>query len=382
MKKVLIFTCIGGGGHISASNALEAYLKNDYTVEQLDIFADPIGHIDPLYWITFKKYNGELLYNFFMRHRLFWAINLLFYMGCFFFWLNEKRIIRNLIKTIQKHKPDIIVSVIPIINHCCVIAADACNVPFILSPTDFDGTTFVRRMGSTDTKPFTIALSFDHPLINKPLYEQKISPHHIATTGFILRPSFFHKPDVSAIKAEFAVPDNAPVITLMMGAIGSKTLVPFVKILTQLKQRAHFIICVGKNEQLKEQINALSFPPSITYTLVGFTEKVAQLLQISDIFITKSGSVSVCEGLYTNTPMLLDATSTVLRWEKLNHELLESLGGGISFKSYKHLFTEITHLLENPDQLRLMRRNLENLDKKNGAQEIKNLINLKLLNRA
>ena len=36
-KKVLIFTCIGGGGHISASNALEAYLEDEYAVEQLDI---------------------------------------------------------------------------------------------------------------------------------------------------------------------------------------------------------------------------------------------------------------------------------------------------------------------------------------------------------
>ncbi len=382
MKKVLIFTCIGGGGHISASNALEAYLKNDYNVEQLDIFADPIGHIDPLYWLTFKKYNGELLYNFFMRHRLFWAINLLFYMGCFFFWLNEKRIIRNLIKTIQKHKPDIIVSVIPIINHCCVIAAEACNVPFILSPTDFDGTTFVRRMGSINAKPFTIALSFDHPLIKKPLHDEKVSAAHITTTGFILRPSFFALMDKSAIRAEFMVPEGVPVVTLMMGAIGSKTLVPFVKILANLKQRAHLIICVGKNEQLKEQISALSFSNNITYTLVGFTDKIAPLLQITDIFITKSGSVSVCEGLYTNTPMLLDATSTVLRWEKLNHGFLESIGGGISFKSYKQLFADVSRLLSSPHDLAAMRHNLEKLDKKNGAEEIKKLIARQLLSKS
>lgn len=374
MKKVLIFTCIGGGGHISASNALEAYLKNSYNVEQLDIFAGPIGHIDPLYWLTFKKYNGELLYNFFMRHRLFFAINLLFYIGCFFFWVNEKRIINNLIKTIQKHKPDIIVSVIPIINNCCVIAADACNVPFILSPTDLDMTTFIRRMGLVDDKQFALIPSFDHQLIKKPLFLQNISESHIPNTGFILRPSFFQNHDTQTIKTEFGIPLDTPVITLMMGAIGSKTLVQFVKTLAHLDRKAHFIICIGKNERLKKIINALQFGPQITYTLVGFTEKVASLLHVTDIFITKSGSVSFCEGLYTNTPMLLDATSTVLAWEKLNHTFLETIGGGISCKNYTQLHAEISRLLASPHELALMRKNLEKLEKKDGAQVVKKLI--------
>lgn len=374
MKKVLIFTCIGGGGHISASNALEAYLKSNYNVEQLDIFAGPIGHIDPLYWLTFKKYNGEDLYNFFMRHRLFFAINLLFHMGCFFFWINEKRIIKNLIKTIQKHKPDIIVSVIPIINHCCVVAAQACNVPFILSPTDLDVTTFIRRMGTIDNKPFQLVPAFNHPLIEKPIKHEGISSPHITKTGFVLRPSFFQDHDKQDIKAEFGIPTDTPVITLMMGAIGSKTLVQFVKTLAYLERKAHLIICIGKNESLKQTINALSFGPQITYTLVGFTQKVASLLYVTDIFITKSGSVSFCEGLYTNTPMLLDATSTVLSWEKLNHTFLEAIGGGISCKSYKQLSSEISRLLASPHELAIMRKNLERLEKKNGAQEIKELI--------
>lgn len=374
MKKVLIFTCIGGGGHISASNALEAYLKDTYNVEQLDIFADPIGHIDPLYWLTFKKYNGELLYNFFMRHRLFFAINLLFYMGCFLFWVNEKRIINNLITTIQKHKPDIIVSVIPIINNCCVIAADACKVPFILSPTDLDMTTFIRRMGAVNDKSFQLIPSFNHPLIKRPVRLQNVSESHIPNTGFVLRPSFFQEHDDAVIKSEFGVPTETPVITLMMGAIGSKTLVQFVKTLAHLDRKAHLIICIGKNERLKQIINALSFGSQVTYTLVGFTNRVASLLHVTDIFITKSGSVSFCEGLYTNTPMLLDATSTVLSWEKLNHIFLESIGGGVSCKSYKQLYAEVSRLLASPHELALMRKNLEKLDKKNGAQVVKELI--------
>jgi UDP-N-acetylglucosamine:LPS N-acetylglucosamine transferase len=369
-KKVLIFTCIGGGGHLSASNALEQYLKNDYEVEQLDIFADPIGHIDPIYWLSFKRYSGEHLYNFFMRHRMFRSLNFYFYMGCFFFWLNEKRIVKNLIKTLKTHKPDLIVSVIPIINHCCVQAAAACNIPFIMTPTDLDCATFVRRMHLVDDKPFHLALSFDHPLIAKAVSDEGISQKHVQTTGFVLRPSFFTSQPQESIKKHFTVPEGVPVITLMMGAIGSNTLIRFVKILALLSPRVHLIICVGRNTTIQTAIEKLSFSPSVTYTIVGFTDQVAHLLSITDLFITKSGSVSFCEGLYSNTPMLLDATSTVLRWERLNHVFIENIGGGMSIRSYSQLFEVVSQLLSHPDRLAQMRTQLEHLHKKNGAQEI------------
>ena len=181
-----------------------------------------------------------------MRHRLFFAINLLFYIGCFFFWMNEKRIVKNLVKTIQKHKPDIIISVIPIINNCCIVAADMCKVPFILSPTDLDVTTFIRRVGPVNDKPFHLIPSFDHPLIKQPIKDQGISDDHITKRGFVLRPSFFESYDAEIVKAEFGVPAETPVITLMMGAIGAKTLIQFVKTLAQLDRKAHLIICVEK----------------------------------------------------------------------------------------------------------------------------------------
>jgi len=43
----------------------------------------------------------------------------------------------------------------------------------------------------------------------------------------------------------------------------------------------------------------------------------------SDLCITKSGSVSVCETIYSNLPVLLDATSDVLRWEQFNHRFIK-----------------------------------------------------------
>jgi UDP-N-acetylglucosamine:LPS N-acetylglucosamine transferase len=291
-------------------------------------------------------------------------------MGCFFFWLNEKRITKNLIKTLSEHKPDLIISVVPIINNCCIEAAAACGIPFIMTPTDLDCATFVRRMHLVDDKPFRLGLSFDHPLIAKAVSNEGISQSHITVTGFVLRPSFFSSQPRESIKKDFNVPEAVPVITLTMGAIGSNTLLHFVKRLAALSCRVHLIICVGRNAKMQYAIEKLTFNPLVTYTIVGFTDQVAHLLSITDLFITKSGSVSFCEGLYSNTPMLLDATSTVLQWERLNHVFIEKIEGGMSIRSYEQLFQVVSQLLEHPDQLAQMRLRLEQLDKKNGAQEI------------
>lgn len=373
-KKVLIFTCIGGGGHLSASNALEQYLQDRYSITQLDIFADPIGHIDPIYWLSFKYYSGEHLYNFFMRHHMFRAINFLYHMGCFFFWLNEKRIVKNLIKTITHHKPDVIISVVPLINHCCVQAAAACNVPFILVPTDLDCATFIRRMRTVNNIPFDLAFSFKQPLIMAPITKENIDHKHLKEIGFVLRPSFFETHHIENTKKHFNIPSNVPVITIMMGAIGSNSLIRFVQILASLPTRVHLIICTGRNTKLAHTLEKISFNQFVSYTIIGFTDQVAQLLSITDIFITKSGSVSFCEGLYSHTPMLLDATSTVLRWERLNHHFIKAIGGGVSIYTNTQLKETVLNLLSHPDKLNIMRTNLKNLAKKNGAQEIHRMV--------
>ena len=106
----------------------------------------------------------------------------------------------------------------------------------------------------------------------------------------------------------------------------------------------------------------------------GFTDRISDLMAISDLFITKSGSVSFCEGLYMNLPMILDATITPLAWEQANHRFIIRHELGDLLKNYQDLSGMVDKLLFDKNQLQLYKQNLITLQKKHGGNEIKRLI--------
>lgn len=160
--------------------------------------------------------------------------------------------------------------------------------------------------------------------------------------------------------------------------MGLESLYTFTQELSKIQFSAHIIICTGKQKDIKEKIDLMDFPVHLSKTTVGFTDRISDLMSIADLFITKSGSVSVCEALYMNLPMVLDATSHLLAWEKANHRFIERYDVGTTLKELKLLAPLVSDLLSNPEKLALYRKNLEALQKKHGGNEIKNLIDTML----
>ena len=64
MKKILIFSSYGGGGHISATDALKEYLHKDYDITTVYLIDEVLGGTDPIKILSFNKYTSEKFYNF------------------------------------------------------------------------------------------------------------------------------------------------------------------------------------------------------------------------------------------------------------------------------------------------------------------------------
>lgn len=376
MKKVLIFTSEGGGGHVSVSNALKLYLKDTYNVSVANIFSDILESIDPIQSTTkiipnFKT-NGESLYNFLMRNRYFQTINALYAAGNIYFnKMRANKIQKILTAYLQENKPDLIISVIPIINSTLINVAKNLQIPLLLIPTDLDARTFITDIQYQEYYSFTIGLSFDNDDILNIITSAKISPELLTTTGFPIRPDFFEEKNIAAIKEHYSLPQNKPIILLIMGAQGTESLRTYAEMLRSLSFPAHIIFCLGKNKTIKSKLESLSFSDGITTTMMPFTERISDLMASADLLITKSGSVSVCEAIYANLPMLLDATtSTVLRWEQFNHELIMKHNFGNVIKNTEEIKPKVCEALGN---LNIYKQNLMQFKKKNPIKEIQEL---------
>lgn len=373
-KKIVIFTSSGGGGHVSASNALQEYLSDTYEVKVSYIFEEVLGSMDPMQRITFGKQTGEDAYNECMRKKWYRMINIISRFGHWYFSVFHKRATKLICNYLELQQPDLVISVVPVINNAILSATKKMNIPFLLIPTDLDATTFVNSIYKPNYEKFHVGIAFDNENIFKRMEQSGIPKEQISTIGFPIAKKFFTPKNMRRIKADFQIPQNKPIVFLLMGAQGTNALYTYVKYLTQVEQPFHLVAAIGKNEDMRKKLEAIALPTHITMTIVGFTDRVADLMAIADLGIIKSGTVTYIEALYSNLPVLLDATTGTIRWEQYNHIYNKEQEFGDSIGRNREIYVLVNELLSNPKTLAQIRKNIQTNKKKCLGREIKSLV--------
>lgn len=116
MKKILICSTKGGGGHIIVSEALTHYLKSEYCVETISIFDDTLSSLDLIKILSLGTYNWIQLYDDLIVHKYFRTLNVCKTLGAWYLSLRHKSLVTIITSYLQKHKPDMVISVVPLIN--------------------------------------------------------------------------------------------------------------------------------------------------------------------------------------------------------------------------------------------------------------------------
>lgn len=374
MKKIIIFTCHCGGGHTAANDALQHYLTDYYEVHSICIFCQVLQQIDLVKKFTFNCYTLEDFYNFLAKKKWNQFLNLLLRMKYYFLAIKYKKIDHIIFTYLKTHQPHLVISIIPFFNNHILYSAKKLNIPFILFPTDLNPSIFIRNIKKIDYKKFSIAISFNDDAILNLFKEHNIPPQYITTIGFPLKPAFLRPKNKNLLKNRFDIPKNKPVILLLMGSQGASSLYNFTKQLITINIPFHLIIVRGKNNLVQKKLNKILFPPHISVTSLGFTKQIPDLLAITDLLITKSGGASVCEALYMNVPLLLDATSTILQWEQFNQDFIVNNNFGEIVKHYHDLPNLVKKYLSNKELLEMIKGNIQSFKKKNGGIEAKKLI--------
>lgn len=369
MKKIVILTSGAAGGQASITDALTQTLSMDYTVTSISFFYELLGPLDIAH-----RSNAESMYNWIALRKWNWFINKVFYNVAMHYYRLRRNKILNLIRNyLIQQKPAAVISVIPFVNGEILQVTKELNIPFLLFSADLDPEMYLLNIKNPGNN-FYLGLPFFDEQFNSLLAQHNIGKAQLIITGYPMRPNFMPEKDSQKIRQEFAIPKNKSVILVLLGSQGTKTLPEMIQQIYQIKTPAHILICTGKAEHLAKKVRALQLPAHITSHIIGYTNRIADLMAITDLFITKSGAVSVAEALYMHVPMILDATSEVLVWEQFNHDFVQKNGVGLSVSNLDDLATEIDGLLLDKRSLALMRQNLKFLEKKPGCQNIKQLI--------
>jgi len=373
-KKVIIFSCHGGGGHMSAASAIESCLEKDYETKTIDALGDILARLDPIYYLTFKRYTGQDIYNFLLSRNKKRIANFFFYFGYFMAKLRKKAIYRTFDKFITQEKPDLIISVIPLLNVVFAQIGQKKHIPYFLVPTDLDVQTFIKDVQLKPEHNALICLGFDYPEIHRCIEPSFIPAQTIKVTGFPIRKVFFEKKDTLSIKKELSISHEKPIVLLVMGATGSPASLKYVRELIKIQVPFHVIICIGKSHYLRAMIKKVSFPSHITYTIFNGTKDISDAMAITDLCITKPGSVTFSEILYMNIPILIDNTTPALIWERLNLDMVKNYGLGTIITNYGQVKRLVTSYLIDKELRVLTRNNIQAITKKDFSHEFRALV--------
>ncbi len=342
-QKILILTCDGGSGHKSAATVLEQTLRNDYDLEFVNPFTCDI----------ILTQAGEKIYSTLLRWNFIRTINVL---NCtiapIFFHYQRASIAKRMGTVFDEKKPDMVISIMPFINHSLYQAAHERNIPFLLITLDFDIRLWLHDFkGHTDAK-FLVTLWTENQVSKRYLSSKKIAPDNVQILGPAVRQDFLKQHhDKAAIRTTWNIPDNKPVVMLMRGGTGSTKLTDYTKQLLTLKHPAHLLVCIGDAKTLETQLKAL--PPSehVTFSIIPKTDKIADLMAVSTVLVTAPSPNTCNEALYSKLPMLIDRSGESLIWEKAGVRFVQENGCAEVFRNYRTLKNLVTKYITQPVKL-------------------------------
>lgn len=368
MKKILIFYGSYGGGHLSAARSIKEYINLNYKDYQIEI-VDCIEYINKaLNKVTTKAYSD-------MAKSAHWIWKKVYYSaekGPIAKMNDETQKIMSikLNKLLQEYNPDLIISTHPFASHMCAILKRKkkinCRIATII--TDYAPHSQWLMYPAYIDYFFVAHDGMKEDLINRGIKESQIK-----VTGIPLSNRFLAHYDKENILSEFELSQDKKTILFFAGGeqgFGKDKVFNMLKSIIENFPNLQIIAISGKNDKMKKQFDELvEETNSISNVkIIKYTNKIPELMSISDLVITKPGGLTTTESLASGLPIIV--INPIPGQEEENAEFLEKNGVGIWLKKNDKIEEELYKILNDPEKLQHMKINARLLAKKNSTRDI------------
>lgn len=252
---------------------------------------------------------------------------------------------------VYKEQPSLIISTHPLIVDVVssLKSENIIDIPFLSVVTDFlPHQSYISDyvdayiVGSTFTKNGIVARGVSHDKIH--------------VFGIPIKRIF--REDVVTDKKE-----DIFTVLLMGGSMGVNSIKKALKNLVTIEDKLKIIVVCGNNETLKSSIEDKysGYIPNKDIEILGFTNKIPELMELSDVIITKPGGLTVTESLAKNIPMIIPYF--IPGQEAENAEVLVSAGAAIKVDSIKELNDVVEVLMKDSSKMAWLKQNMSTLSK-------------------
>lgn len=370
-KRALFLISDTGGGHRSAANAITAALDEirepssfehriddvaahcSFPLTQLGWgYSTALRYAPPVYGALYYATNGRRRYKALVR---------------FCEPLYRERL-RDLF---LNYRPDVIVSVHPLLNHAALRArADAKmqHIPIITVITD------LGKVHESWLTPEADAVVVPAREVYERALSRGVLPSRLRMLGQPIHPKF---DDVVGSKADLrrnlGLPQDKFVTLLMAGGEGGGKLMTTSMALAKSRIPMHMVVVCGRNEALRMKLEDLAPTLPTPMTPLGFTDKIPELMRAADLLVTKAGPGTLAEANAAQLPVVV--YDYVPGQERGNVDFVRSNGIGlVALSSAAEVRRAVERLVKNTGLVENMRRNQELVAPKRSSRRIAALI--------
>jgi processive 1,2-diacylglycerol beta-glucosyltransferase len=361
-KRVLIFSASAGTGHVKAAEALAKTFSEDPRVETV-VHKDALIYTNKLFRDFYSKLYVQLIRS--APQVLGWV-----YKQSDEPWKTDQLRLRldrlsamPLVKFIRKFRPDITVCThfmpVGIISH--LISRGLLDAHLSIVVTDMDmhamwlSRVFHRYfVAIEETKVHLDVLG--------------LPPDRITVSGIPVDPSFAAPVDREEVRYRNHLDPKKTTLLISAGALGVTPAEFVVARLLQLRHDVQGVVICGRNDELRYRLKEMLGPHSARFKVIGYTDRMAEFMKISDLFIGKPGGVTTAEALACSLPMII--VDPIPGQEERNSDHLLEKGCALKSNELTTLAWKIDQLLDEPGRLETMRRNAGELGRPYAARTI------------
>lgn len=140
--------------------------------------------------------------------------------------------------------------------------------------------------------------------IKAQMMEAGIPEYKISVTGIPVHSKFFEAADRASVCDKWGFEAERSRVLLMAGAYGVQRSLKLM-INTVIEETASDLIVVcGKNKKLRRRLEREYFSEK-RITVIGYTNKIHELMTISDCLISKAGGITLTEALVKHLPTIV-----------------------------------------------------------------------------
>ncbi|MGL4912291.1 MAG: MGDG synthase family glycosyltransferase [Romboutsia sp.] len=213
-----------------------------------------------------------------------------------------------------------------------------------------------------------------HEYVKELLVCEGVDSNKVKSFGIPVEKSFLSNRDKNTVLSELGLSPSKLTVLLMGGSFGAGNIKETLTELLDINRDFQILVITGRNENLKDKIEKKlhSYSGEKNIQVLGFTNKMNDILASIDVLITKPGGLTTTEALLKDVPMIIPYY--IPGQEEENLDFLSNCGAALRTTKKYTLAVLLKVLIDDPSRLDILKKNIKSIRKFNSAQNIASLV--------